>query len=369
VVESIVGLIRSRDDSRASQRENSVVESIVGLIRSRDDSQEGSLRRDLMKGCKAKFHVQPSVELPNAFVGCLTFQIQQHPETFLSYIVEQGFGKDLEVLEEHTQGRRVISTVSDDGKEEYVFDQVVKRVASNAVFIGVKSCRSMMKPLLSPDNPKYKVRGEVYLEGYFVESFHVVHEPRKISSRRSALTQALTSNKMKNGLTNGMTMKDGLHAIEEMFEGKDKTEYLGWPDRDIEQATKPNKGCKVTVLSSRNFARSASADEAQGEGTLLRQHLEGLILDTNSFYVRLNSAKVELKKVSESEERKSERSENKRGALRFKVSLNAVIENRTPSYFRTSRTHYLMAARTLLLAIHTNPFCDSLPHCRRESSH
>ena len=60
-----------------------------------------------------------------------------------------------------------------------------------------------------------------------------------------------------------------------------------------------NRGCKITVLSSRKHAPVAtnSADEPSDESTLTRRHLEGIVLDMNSFYVRLNAAKAELEKV------------------------------------------------------------------------
>jgi hypothetical protein len=266
---------------------------MIGLIRSKSSSSEGSLINDLLRGCKAKFYIQPSVELPHAYVGALTFQIKQHPETFLSYLVEQGFGKDLEVLEEHTPGRRVISTVSSDGREEYVLDQVVKRVSSNSVFVGVKSCRSEVRPEMSANDPNYKIRGEVYLEGFFVESFHLLHKPRT-KSKHSNLKKILTTKKLKKGITVG----EGLMKIEHMLNSDRGDEYQGWPDRDMSEAYY-NRGCKITVLSSRKHAPVAtnSADEPSDESTLTRRHLEGIVLDMNSFYVRLNAAKAELEKV------------------------------------------------------------------------
>ena len=136
-------LFTKKEEAGDSVRENSVLESFHEMLGGarKSKSQEEELKRDLFTGCKAKFYIQPSVEIRNGYVGSMTFLLHSSPDTFLHYVCEQAFGRNLTVLEEISETRRIISTSGPDEKQDFVLDQVIHRVSSSAVFIGIKSCK------------------------------------------------------------------------------------------------------------------------------------------------------------------------------------------------------------------------------------
>ena len=124
-------------------------------------------------------------------------------------------------------------------------------------------------------------------------------------------------------------------AVEKILETQ-KVEFPGWPDRDEEDEVGITSGCKVTVLTSQRFDQ-----EENDENSFIRTHLENVIMDINSFYVRLNAAKLEIRLEGDLSLRK---------ALHFSKSSEVIL-----------RSSFKKAQRSTLIRKASKVFGDGTP--------
>ncbi|GMH83018.1 hypothetical protein TL16_g09456 [Triparma laevis f. inornata] len=288
-----------RGEGRRKSLEGSIVESIAGVFNRRNSNTEigfskADLLENLLQGTFTKLYTQLSVETVSSSSGVLTFYIQHSPESFISFAKEQGFGYEQETLKVHTKNLRTIHTVAHDKKSDFVLDQVVKKIDGQSVFVGVKSSKSELKPHI-----KEVKRNQVFLEGFFVESLNPQHYTStnrdgsgSLSPREGVISPS------GGGTLRGMAAMKGLQGLSTFRRTKDKGANdvttqakkhaeltQGWPDH-LEFGDKMNGGCKVTYLSCRGGVGETN--------TALKQRLEKLVCNMNSFYVRLSLARVEL---------------------------------------------------------------------------